>query len=392
MKTDVSWPLPLAALLIFASATVFVREAWAAQAFQAGVFLLLAATTLAASADARAAPLRLGPCLVWCIPLWGLLQILFRVTNSTADTREATLRWGALAAVFFLARLIGRNRLDRQIFLGVFAGFATVLGTLCLTQVFTSQGRVLWFFETGYDDYVYGTFPYYNNYAQFVELAIPVLLWRALSDPQRAWGYTVAVGALYASVIGATSRAGTVLCTLELLVVPAMAVVRLRGPDSGVSSRSAARVLAAVPLLALVFTLVVGWERVWSRFAQDDPFLGRREYLQSAVRMTADRPVAGFGLGTFTAVYQRYAVRDFPCYANHAHNDWAEMASEGGLVFLALVAIPFLAAVPMAVRHPWGLGLIAVMLHACVDYPFPRAAVSGWLFALAGLLYGVEDA
>jgi hypothetical protein len=392
MKTDAGWPLPLAALLIFASATVFVREAWAAQAFQAGVFLLLAAATLAAPAHACAAPRRLGTFLVWCIPLWGLLQILFRVTSSTADTREAILRWGALAAVFFLARMVGRDRLGRHAFLGVFAGFATALGTLCLTQVFTSHGRVLWFFETGYADYVYGTFPYYNNYAQFVEMAIPVLLWRALSDPQRAWGYTVAVGALYASVIGSTSRAGTVLCTLELLVVPAMAVVRLRGSENGISSRTATRVLAAVPLLALVFTLVVGWEQVWSRFLQDDPFQGRREYLQSAVRMAADRPVAGFGLGTFTAVYQRYAVRDFPCYANHAHNDWAEMASEGGLVFLALVAIPLLAAVPMAVRHPWGMGLIAVMLHACVDYPFPRAAVSGWLFAIAGLLYGVEDA
>jgi hypothetical protein len=54
---------------------------------------------------------------------------------------------------------------------------------------------------------------------------------------------------------------------------------------------------------------------------------------------------------------------------------------------LLLVLIPFAACVPTAVRNPWGLGLIAVMLHACVDYPFPRPAVSGWMFLMLALLY-----
>jgi O-antigen ligase len=103
--------------------------------------------------------------------------------------------------------------------------------------------------------------------------------------------------------------------------------------------------------------------------------------------MAKHRPLTGFGLGTFPEVYQRYAVKDFPFYANHTHNDWAEFAADGGLPFLLLVLIPFAAAIPTAIRHPWGLGLIAVMVHACVDYPFPRPAVSGWMFALLGALY-----
>jgi hypothetical protein len=54
---------------------------------------------------------------------------------------------------------------------------------------------------------------------------------------------------------------------------------------------------------------------------------------------------------------------------------------------LLLVLIPFAAAVPAAVRNPWGLGLIAIMLHACVDFPFPRPAVSAWMFVMLALLY-----
>ena len=54
---------------------------------------------------------------------------------------------------------------------------------------------------------------------------------------------------------------------------------------------------------------------------------------------------------------------------------------------MLLVLIPFAVAVPAAVRNPWGLGLIAIMLHACVDFPFPRPAVSGWMFVMLALLY-----
>ena len=109
----------------------------------------------------------------------------------------------------------------------------------------------------------------------------------------------------------------------------------------------------------------------------------------AAVDMAKHRPLTGYGLGTFTEVYQQHAIKDFPVYANHAHNDWAEFAADGGVPFLLLVFVPFAAAIPTAIRHPWGLGLIAVMLHACVDYPFPREAISGWMFALLGALYAI---
>ena len=132
---------------------------------------------------------------------------------------------------------------------------------------------------------------------------------------------------------------------------------------------------------------MVGWQRIWERFQQNDPYKGRLEFTLSAIDMAKHRPLMGYGLGTFPEVYQQHAIKDFPFYVNHAHDDWAEFAADGGVPFLLLVFIPFAAAVPTAIRHPWGLGLVAVMLHACVDYPFPRPAVSGWMFAMLGLIY-----
>jgi hypothetical protein len=34
----------------------------------------------------------------------------------------------------------------------------------------------------------------------------------------------------------------------------------------------------------------------------------------------------------------------------------------------------------------WGIGLLAMCIHAAVDYPFARLGTCGWYFALAGML------
>jgi len=291
-----------------------------------------------------------------------------------------------LAGVFFLTQVVARTRTGRRNLLSAFLVFATAMAVLCLVQLFTSDGKVLWIFDSGYPD-VYASFPSYNNYAQFIELALPIALWRALREGWRAWWYVLSGGLLYGSVIGSASRAGATLCTAEVLTIMLIGLVRLRDPDTGMPSRSTVSMVLMVPVLAAAFTLAVGWDRVWVRFQHNDPYLVRREFLMAALDMAKQRPVTGYGLDTFPAVYQRYAVKDFPFYANHTHNDWAEFAADGGIPFLLLLLIPFVAAVPTAIRHPWGLGLISIMLHACVDFPFARPAVSGWMFLLLAVLY-----
>ena len=374
-------------LLVWSTSTVFVRGAWAAQSFQIGIFALVAVYLLGRlGRGGEKVAAGTAPWLVYLIPIWGLVQIVTHTTASSFETREAVLRWGALAGVFFLTQAVTQNRTAARNFLSAFLIFATCMAVLCLSQIFTSEGRVLWIFPTGYPD-VYATFPSYNNYAQFVEIALPIALWRALREGWRSWWYALAGGILFGSVIGSASRAGAVLCTAELLTMLAIGLVSFRKPETRLPARSTTAILVIVPLLAAVFTFAVGWERVWLRFQQNDPYMVRREFILATVDMAKQRPLIGYGLGTFPEVYQRYAIKDFPFYANHAHNDWAEFAADGGIPFLLLVSIPFAAAVPLGFRNPWGLGLIAVMLHACVDFPFPRPSVSGWMFAMLGVLY-----
>jgi len=44
------------------------------------------------------------------------------------------------------------------------------------------------------------------------------------------------------------------------------------------------------------------------------------------------------------------------------------------------------AAARPALRSIWGIGIVAVFLHALVDYPFARFGVAAWLFILVGAL------
>jgi O-antigen ligase len=377
----------LIVLLIFSTATVFVKAAWALQSFQIGIYTLLGGYLIVGPwRGSKMIAASWATILVYFVPVWGLVQIFTCTTSSAFETRAAVLRWGALAGVFFLTLVVGRNKTARRNLLSAFLIVASAMAVLCMTQMFTSEGKVLWIFASGYPD-VYATFPYYNNYAQFVELALPIALWRAMREGWHSWWYALSGGLLYGSVVGSASRAGAALCTLEVLTMMLIGLVKLRNPETGMPSRSTVSMVLMVPVLAAAFTLAIGWERVWMRFQDHDPYLTRKEFLIAAIDMAKQRPLTGYGLDTFPAVYQRYAIKDFPFYANHTHNDWAEFAADGGIPFLLLLLIPFAAAIPLAVRNPWGLGLIAIMLHACVDYPFPRPAVSGWIFLILGLLH-----
>ena len=55
-------------------------------------------------------------------------------------------------------------------------------------------------------------------------------------------------------------------------------------------------------------------------------------------------------------------------------------------MFLAMLAVVAMLA-PAAVRSLWGMGLMAVFVHAGVDYPFEqRPALAAYLFTMMGTL------
>lgn len=245
-----------------------------------------------------------------------------------------------------------------------------------MIQWFTANGRIFWLFQTAYRDEVMGTFLNRDHYAVFVELVLPIALTRALLGVGPRLIYLLAAAFLYASVVGSGARAGTVLVSLEALAIIGVALLR--------NARAYRTVLATAAAMA-VCSLAAGWQYVWFRFHAADPLAFRREMALATFQIIHARPVTGFGLGTWPAVYPAFAVFDPPgIFMNHAHNDWLEWTADGGIpVALALLTVAF-AAVSLARRNWWALGVPVALLHALVDFPMQKPAIAALAFFLLG--------
>jgi len=369
----------LTVLLFLGILTIWVPDRWAVGLLEVGVFVL--AIVWAARTMRR--PHRPETSFL-LIPLagavlWGLLQLLRGWTVYRFQTWNAVLHWGACLVVFWLAREVFSSRELRGWFRRALLYFGIVLSVLSVVQYFTAPGRVLWMFPVPYANV--GPFLNRDHYSTFVELVLPLALVGALRDRRNTLSHALMAGALFASVIAGASRAGSILVTLEIVVVVFLGLSPRFLPAGTIG-----RALFWTVLFATVFAAVVGWGVLWSRFQDPDPFRGRRELLESSLAMVRERPWTGFGLGTWPVVYPGYAVTDFGLgvFANHAHNDWAEWAAEGGLPFLVLLLSVVVWSARLAVRFPWGVGVVSAFCHSAVDFPMQRPALAALAFALLG--------
>jgi hypothetical protein len=365
----------LATLLFAGILTQWVQHRWAVSLFQTGAFALGIAWAIRFALQ----PIALkGSVLL--IPLsaasvWGLVQLAFGQTVYRWETWDSVLKWGTNLTLFFLALQIFSEPDLRDRFLRASLYFATVVSVLGSIQMFSSDGRIFWLFPTEYKEFVVGPFVYHTQYAGFIELVLPLAVVGALENRQRVLSYAAMAATLYASVIVSASRAGTVLVSAEILAICLLAPRRNRGLALGL-----------VTGFALLFIAVVGWDTLLHRFLQSDPYAVRREFLQSSLAMIRDRPWMGFGLGTWSTAYPRYALFDNGLFANQAHNDWAQWTVEGGAPFLLFMLWIAARSSASAVRSLWGIGVVAVFAHSLIDYPLGRPALAGFFFVFLGVI------
>lgn len=370
----------LLVLLYYGILTLWVPAMWAPASFEIGSFALaILAIILGLRRRAVFAAAGWFPLAMLALaPVWGATQLVTGNSAYPYATRVSILAWASIACVFGLTSSIEES--DTRRFRRALLWFSFVVAAVAVVQVFTSGGMVFWVFPTEYRDNVLGPVLSRNHWAAFVELMLPAAIYEALRSRRRTLLYAAMAATLYASVIAGASRAGAILCTVALLVVP-LAMLR-----EGAVMRGTGKVLVTVALFVGSFSLIVGPKVVWDRLREPDPYEGRREFLVSSVAMFRQRPWSGFGLGTWPTVYPQYAIIDPGVWANQAHNDWAQWAAEGGLPFLLLLLSVAAWAAPRALRSPWAMGVLLVMIHAWVDYPFSRPALAAWIAVLLGLL------
>jgi len=383
-------PLGVGAIGLFvlagaASVTIFTSDPLVTWGYEVGIFLLAGYCSIRETLRADASSTTIPGLAIAAISLWGFAQLAMGATVYRYATWEASLRTMAFGATAWVAAKTLRDSRLRWRFLSAFAWFGCALSLLSVVAYFTSRGRILWVFASAYPD-VWGPFLSRNDFAGFMELSFPVALLLAMDRRAQDSGIGTASIAdevqarfplwvpawMLAAGLASGSRAGAILLLAEAGVVLGL-----------ISRRRAA---AKFILWATLLVAVAGAGTLARRFAEKDPWRYRREMAASTLKLIADHPWRGYGLGTYPYVYPAYATFDIGAVVEHAHNQWLEWAAEGGIP-LALVWLALAAGMSVrAVRSIWGIGILAAFLHALVDYPFVRCGLTAWDFTLMGAL------
>ncbi len=330
--------------------------------------------------------LRLPAVCLLAMAGYGVGQTLWSSQKIAAEGWSGALFWLTAAAIAILATQVFEDKEAAARFRFWFVLFGSGVCLLDLMEQASHTNKYFWVIPSRYHA-VFGSFAYWNNFAQFVEILLPVTLWMGLGRRRPVPKYLVLAALQIGAVVASGSRAGTALVTVELLAAVLLVFMRSRNR----------RLLFGASLaivLSLLFVYAAGFNEVIEKLQQADQLQVRRDINRSSLAMIGARPLTGWGLDTYVPVYRMFARYDDGTWVNRAHNDWLEWAAEGGVFFAGLMLVIFVWSIRPAIRSVWGIGLLAVCLHALVDYPFARFGVCGWYFALVAMLSvagGKED-
>jgi hypothetical protein len=368
---DVSLLLSLLLTLFVATLTLWITAYWPVAFFEIGVFLIAGTALVLRPAPPRGT--RYPFFALSFIVLWGCLQLISGWTINRFATERATLQWMSWVAVYYIGvSTLKEVRLAKLVRIGM-VWFAFLVALEAILQAYLSPEKVFGLFPTGYHDFVMGPIVYHTHFAAFIEAIFPIALFLAFSKTKEAYTFLGISAVLLTSVVVSASRGGLIITLGELLFV--LSLSRLQQPEGG--RRIGLLALALVGVTVLL-ALIVGFQRVSERFYSEALTPGRLQFAISTLHMIAVRPWSGWGLGCWPNVYPAFATLDPGAIVNQAHCDWLQWTAEGGLpVGLAMISLAVWGFRP-AIRSIWGIGVIAVMVHAAFDYPFSRPAVGAW--------------
>ena len=308
-----------------------------------------------------------------------------------------------------LALLVGMLRLRAwsaswmlaAILLGAVASI--LLGIL---QVTTGGGSWYFYRITNLGTAV-GAFANANHFATLLLVSLPALAalatsqWQSADNPQgRSLTGAVVLAAGAILILGVLINASAAVLLLGPPVAAGSALLALRLPPRRVRQGLAA--VGVMLLIAAAALVTVGKDLPgWGTSASIET---RVEYWSKTVQAAQDEALTGSGFGTFQQVYRQYespgGIDRF--YANHAHNDYVEIALEGGFPAILLLALFFAWWVRQG-REAWmgpaatieqkaaAVASAAILLHSSFDYPLRTAAISAVMAVCLGLMAGARS-
>ena len=317
------------------------------------------------------------------------------------ETADALLRFVAYLLIGLGAALAFDSATARKRFAAVLVAAAVFQAVYGSGEYLTGRQHIFAFAKKHYLDSATGTFINRNHFATFLALALPFALalsipgsgrakrasgWRArvlaFGEPEtltRALAITAAA-LLWLGLLLSHSRAGLIAG------VVGAAIVLVRNRRARIA-RWAMAVAASVLLALLSLELASAPGERFLAVTRDLEIQGGRLTVwHDALSLVRDRPLLGWGLGTFESAFPSVQSAQISLDYGHAHNDWLEWGVEGGVGAL-LAAIGLLAFSWLGRGAAIQAALAALALHALWDFSMRIPALG----VLAALVVGLAS-
>ncbi len=299
------------------------------------------------------------------------------------------------------------DRRIRSVQLLRFCGIVVALYAVYGFIIFVSGNEsVLWYKKWASFGSLTSTFVNRNSFAAFAGLGLQCLIAYAyywLQDElmegrtgrelyrhvietviARAWWLPLGIVLTAIAILLTNSRGGfgsVAIAVFLLILLSSSSYQRVRSVFR--------RFFGSVTVLAMVVGLfALSGEMLESRLQMDTTFDQRFIVYPLVVEAIMDRPLTGFGLGTFDDVFRIYRDQNVTIYFDRAHNDYLELAVTAGIPAAAMLVLAFVNFVAFLIgRLKFGaqhrafiaLGItssIQLGLHSLVDFPLQIPAIS----------------
>jgi O-antigen ligase len=390
-------------LLLFGPLAFGAVELWSVSILQMGAGLLFA---LWAARQVVAGELEIvnnplfPPMLLFAgLILW---QLASGQTAHRADTLSAALLYTAYGLVSFLAVQCLRRTSQVKALAWLFSVYGFTVAMFALMQGIAPNGKLYWLRTPRSDAWIYGAYVNHNHYAGLMEMLAPIPLVIAFVGGVRGWRKALAVvaAAVMASTIFLSgSRGGMAACAAQMSLLTAFLLKRRK-------NWTARFALASFLGIAMVLLAWLGGGDLAERMASIHN--GARAELSGGTRLTIDRdalkmfaqkPLLGWGLGVFPEIYPQFSTLATNLQVGMAHNDYLQLLVEMGALGLAaalwFLLMLFRSALTKLKHWPPGtntavrlaamLGIAGILVHSLVDFNLHIPANAALFYVLCAV-------
>ena len=390
--------LSLCAVLIFAVLAFGAVDEWSTFTLEAGAAALFL-TWAGKQLIAKRLKLSKNPLYLPTLLFFGLIlaQIALRRSAYAYVTKYEALQYVAYGILLLIAAECIRHEDTRRVFVLIMIVFGALYAFFALAQELTSNGKIFWTHSPRFHGLgaIYGSYVNRNHYAGLMEMLVPIPL--VVASGHMLKGGKRALVAFCAVLMATTiflsgSRGGMIAFVLEVALLPALTFRTRRSPRVALGSLA-----VSVLILALLAFLGKGQE-VLGRLGDLGPGI-RLTMTKDCLRMFSQRPLWGWGLGAFPTVYPGYRSFYTNLFINEAHNDYAQLLVETGLLGFGLM-VWFLVTMyrhglPTSRRweFTWDgalslaalLGCTGILIHSFVDFNLQIPANAALFYVLCAL-------